>query len=259
MGPPAAAARNRQAQIRKERGEAPGFPGRAGNRANATTQTLLVWLRDRVVREPRWWKVLFWVNFLGALYGFWWYRDQLIATPARLWLVVPDSPAATLLFAAFLGALLAGAVPEAGTAGPRPAPGAVPGTRAPVRLVGWVGLLGALAFLTNMKYGMWTAIVLPQHGFWSGRWSFDHVHLTLSHLGMWLQGFLFLRRFRPGPAAALAAWAWVFFQDYVDYWPWHTHSTLPAEELHGSVAWIALSLSAVWGGLLVWLTVRRDA
>lgn len=193
-----------------------------------------------VARDRRWWQALFWINLAGSAYGFWWYRDQLRATPLKYWLVVPDSPGSTLLFSFFLLALLTGA-----------------GTVREDRARGWLGVLGAFAFVSNMKYGLWTAIVLPQAGIVTGYWTFDHVHLSLSHAGMWVQGFLYAHSFRPGLAPALAAWAWMYLQDLLDYWLLMTHPTLPEPALTGSVRWIAVALSTAWGGLVA-LQALRD-
>lgn len=199
----------------------------------------------QVTLAPRWWRILFWVNLLGSLYGFWWYRWQLISTPVWQWLIVPDSPGSTLLFSFFLWYLLSTGDRWARRDGP-------------VRLQGWPGWLGAFAFLANMKYGLWTAIVLPQAGIVSGEWAFDHVHLSLSHFGMWLQGILFLRRYRPGVWPALAAWTGMYFQDYVDYWLLGTHPTLPVPELAPSVRLIALALSTIWGIVLLRQALDRE-
>ncbi|OTA40724.1 MAG: hypothetical protein A6D92_13970, partial [Symbiobacterium thermophilum] len=157
----------------------------------------MTWLQGflrSVAHDRRWWWALLVINFLGSLYGFYWYWPQLSQTPPARWFIVPDSPGATFLFAIWLGLLLAG--------------------------VDWrspgMQLLGAVAFVSNMKYGLWTATVLPQAGMKYG-WEFDFVHLSLSHLGMWVQGFLFARHYRPGPAAAAVALAWMVVQDTVDY------------------------------------------
>lgn len=200
----------------------------------------------RAALHPSWWRLLFWVNLVGSAYGFWWYRNQLAATPLRYWPVVPDSPGSTLLFTLFLGLLLA----RGGRLGRR--------TGAVTWLSGWPALLAAVAFASNMKYGLWTAIVLPQAGIVTGYWTFDHIHLSLSHLGMWAQGLLYLHFWRPTPVAALAAWAWLLVQDWLDYWAIHTHPTLPAEELEPSVRWIAVALSLIWGACVTWYAVRRE-
>lgn len=200
-----------------------------------------------LARDRRWWQALFWINLFGSFYGFWWYRNQLAETPVRYWPVVPDSPGSTFLFSLFLLALLAGA----GTVTPPDAAGRS-------RLRGWLGVLGAIAFVSNMKYGMWTAIVLPQAGFVTGYWTFDHIHLSLSHLGgMWVQGLLYSRYYRPSLGAALTALAWMYVQDYLDYFLLMTHPTLPEPALFGSVRWIAVGLSTLWGGLVV-LQALRD-
>lgn len=202
-----------------------------------------------VARDRRWWLALLWINLVGSFYGFWWYRGQFLTTPVKYWLVVPDSPGSTFLFTFFLLALLygAGSVSAADAAGRS-------------RLSGWLGVLGALAFVANMKYGLWTAIVLPQAGFVTGYWTFDHIHLSLSHTGMWVQGLLYARYFRPGLPAALLAWGYLYLQDYLDYSLLMTHPSLPEPALFGSVRWIAVGLSTVWGGLVVlqaWLDRER--
>lgn len=184
------------------------------------------------------WQALFWINLLGSFYGFWWYRDQLMATPVKYWLIVPDSPGSTLLFSFFLLTLLTGRFAAAQSK--------------PIRLTGWVSLLAAVAFVSNMKYGLWTAIVLPEYAIRSGILTFDTVHLSLSHFGMWVQGILFAHYYRPGLPAALAALGWMLFQDYVDYWLLLTYPTLPADWMEPSARSVAVTLSLVWGAYLAW-------
>jgi uncharacterized membrane protein YpjA len=191
----------------------------------------MTWLQGflrSVAHDRRWWWALLVINFLGSLYGFYWYWPQLSQTPPARWFIVPDSPGATFLFAIWLGLLLAG--------------------------VDWrspgMQLLGAVAFVSNMKYGLWTATVLPQAGMKYG-WEFDFVHLSLSHLGMWVQGFLFARHYRPGPAAAVVALAWMVVQDTVDYRLWMTHPTLPYQAEFAFARGAAVALSLIWGLFLL--------
>ncbi|BAD41536.1 DUF1405 domain-containing protein [Symbiobacterium thermophilum] len=191
----------------------------------------MTWLQGflrSVAHDRRWWWALLVINFLGSLYGFYWYWPQLSQTPPARWFIVPDSPGATFLFAIWLGLLLAG--------------------------VDWrspgMQLLGAVAFVSNMKYGLWTATVLPQAGMKYG-WEFDFVHLSLSHLGMWVQGFLFARHYRPGPAAAAVALAWMVVQDTVDYRLWMTHPTLPYQAEFAFARGAAVALSLIWGLFLL--------
>lgn len=68
------------------------------------------------------------INFLGTVYGYYWYLPQLLETPARFLIFVPDSPTATFFFLFVLLAFLM----------KRNAP-----------------LLEALALVTLVKYGLW--------------------------------------------------------------------------------------------------------
>jgi len=184
---------------------------------------LIGFLRS-VARDRRWWWVLLVVNFLGSLYGFYWYWPQLSQTPPARWFIVPDSPGATFLFSIWLALMLAGLDWRS------------PGMQ----------ILGAVAFISNMKYGLWTATVLPQAGIKYG-WEFDFVHLSLSHLAMWAQGLLFAHHYRPGPPAAALALFWMVVQDAVDYRLWMTHPMLPYPDEFGFARGAAMTLSLVWG------------
>ncbi len=189
------------------------------------------WLRAflrSVTDDRRWWWALLTVNFLGSLYGFYWYWPQLSQTPPARWFIVPDSPGATFLFTLWLGLMLAGADWRR------------PGMQ----------LLGAVAFVSNMKYGLWTATVLPQAGIKYG-WEFDFVHLSLSHLGMWVQGLLFARRYPPATTAAGLALLWMVVQDAVDYRLWMTHPTLPYVQEFEFARCAAMTLSLIWGLFLL--------
>lgn len=183
-----------------------------------------------VARSRRWWWTLLVVNFLGSLYGFYWYWPQLQETPLWQWLIVPDSPGSTFLLCIWLALMLAGADWRSG----------------PMQ---W---LGAVAFVANMKYGLWTAIVLPQAGLKFG-WQFDFVHLSISHAGMWVQGIIFSRFYPPalGPAAGALVFMW--FQDLVDYAvpAFMTHPTLPYQSEFAFARNTAVALSSIWGLYLV--------
>lgn len=190
---------------------------------------LLSQLFHWVATDRRAWWALLLVNFFGSLYGFWWYRAQLIATPLWQWLIVPDSPGSTFLLCIWLALILAG------VSWRRPA-------------MQW---LGAIAFVSNMKYGLWTAIVLPQAGLKFG-WEFDFIHLSFSHAAMWVQAMIFARHFRPAPGPAFGALGFMWFQDGVDYFLLMTHPTLPYKSEFLFARTVAIALSTIWGLFLVW-------
>lgn len=181
-----------------------------------------------IARERRWWWALLIINFFGSLYGFYWYWPQLKQTPGWQWLIVPDSPGSTFLFCIWLALMLAGVHWKR------------PGMQ-------W---LAAVAFVSNMKYGLWTATVLPEAGFKFG-WEFDFIHLSLSHAGMWVQAMIFSRFYRPSLAPAVGALLWMWFQDIIDYWVLNTHPTLPYQSEFVYARNMAVLLSTVWGLYLV--------
>lgn len=185
-----------------------------------------------IARERRWWWALLVINFGGSLFGFWWYKGQLAATPVKYWLIVPDSPGSTFLLCIWLALLLAG--------------------------VDWrkpgMQWLGAIAFVSNMKYGLWTATVLPQAGFKFG-WEFDFIHLSLSHGAMWVQAMIFARFYKPSLAPAVGALLFMWFQDLIDYFVLNTHPTLPYASELAYARGMAILLSTLWGGFLIWQAV----
>ncbi|MCW2278659.1 DUF1405 domain-containing protein [Heliophilum fasciatum] len=149
------------------------------------TERLRRWLeRDQIIL------LLILINFVGTLYGFWWYKEQLADTPWYLWLLVPDSPLASLDFTIILVLRLMGTHSS------------------------W---LNCLAPAVLIKYGLW-AVILNIHGaYLAGGPSIVNWMLGLSHLGMAVQALLFWPRF----AFSTITWKWVslwiVFNDAADY------------------------------------------
>jgi len=187
-----------------------------------------------VAHDRFWLWSLVGVNLLGSLYGFYWYRGQLAETPVIFWPIVPDSPGSTFLLTIWLALLASGADWRK------------PGMQ-------W---LGAIAFVSNMKYGLWTSIVLPEAGIRHG-WLFEYVYLTGSHLAMWVEAMIFARFYKPALVPALGALLYMWFQDLVDYGILGTWPTLPYEEQLPFARAVAIGLSTVWGLFLV-LQARFD-
>ena len=211
-----------------ERGRQPGGQGRQsgtqGRRRDRTGPAAarapawhprhgLAWLaRLPEQRAATAWLVA--VNAVGSVWGFWWYHDQLAATPRWQWPVVPDSPTASSLFTLVLLLQLLG----------RRLPG-----------------LEAWAYLTMIKYGLWTVVVLGAYGLQTGWWDAESALLMASHAGMALEAAIYQRYFPASRAGVAIAAAWALFNDLVDYGA-GLHPTLPGPEVE--------TLAAVAAGVL---------
>lgn len=134
------------------------------------------------------------INFVGVVYGFWYYLPQFSLTPVEYWPMVPDSPLAVLW------ATLALLLWESKRRSPA---------------------LEGLAFAGNVVIGFWTGFVLL---------FYDRVHwprldfvLFWAHLAMVAQALVFVKPLRNGPLrhawiAVAAAAAWYGVNVVVDYW-----------------------------------------
>jgi uncharacterized membrane protein YpjA len=164
-------------------------------------------------------------NLCGTLFGFYYYSEQLLATDPFLWIFVPASPIATLLFSAsiYLNAN---------------------GRGLPV--------LDALAFISNFKYGLWTVFSLLYYWdiFFTGNSIGLYSFMLLSHLGMAAQAFLLFHWSNIDLKALMIAFLWYLFNDIVDY-NLGTHTeiftdyTLPAEIAAYTLTFLAFALGLV--------------
>ncbi|QNS18523.1 lipoprotein heptaprenylglyceryl N-acetyltransferase LhaT [Bacillus halotolerans] len=130
------------------------------------------------------------INFLGTVYGYYWYLPQLLETPARFLIFVPDSPTATFFFLFVLLAFLM----------KRNAP-----------------LFEALALVTLVKYGLWAVgmnlLVLAV----TGDLPWEGYMLIASHFAMAVQGVLYSPYFRFSLWHLVVAAAWTLHNDVIDY------------------------------------------
>ncbi|MFZ3590077.1 DUF1405 domain-containing protein [Bacillus sp. DJP31] len=134
--------------------------------------------------------LLFIVNLLGTLYGYYWYKEQLFSTPAKFLIFVPDSPTASLFFLfAIFGLMI----------------------KKNFRFI------EALAVVTLFKYGIWAVVmnflVLIELGtlHWTG------YMLILSHGAMAIQGLLYTPYFKYKMIHLVLAAVWTFHNDVIDY------------------------------------------
>nr|WP_209437876.1 DUF1405 domain-containing protein [Mesobacillus selenatarsenatis] len=134
--------------------------------------------------------LLFWVNVLGTAYGYYWYKWQLIDTPPRFLLFVPDSPTASLFFVFVLGAFLMGR--------------------------NWP-LMEALAIVSLVKYGLWAVVMNSMVFFVSGQLDWIGLMLMASHFAMAVEGVLYAPFYRMKAWHLIVAAVVVLHNEIIDY------------------------------------------
>lgn len=135
------------------------------------------------------WLLLF-VNILGTVYGYDWYKGQLILTEPKFWLFVPDSPTASLFFC--------------------------------FALLGWLigknfKLMEALALITLVKYGLWAVVMNLLTLMETGSIGPVGWMLIVSHFAMALQAVLYIPFYRFGFGHIIVAAVWTLHNDVIDY------------------------------------------
>lgn len=133
---------------------------------------------------------LFLINTIGSISGYFWYEGQLDSTPLYLWPLVADSPFSALLFALALFFLLAG--------------------------IDWP-FFQLWAYASVMKYGLWAIFVISDFWLAGGEIRGIEVLLWLSHAGMFLEGFLYLRHLLFNFKEGILVSCWLILNDYLDY------------------------------------------
>ncbi|EHK02120.1 hypothetical protein HRED_05583 [Candidatus Haloredivivus sp. G17] len=169
-------------------------------------------------------------NLLGTLFGFYYYSDQLLTTDPLLWIFVPASPIATLLFAASIYLN----VKDRG-----------------------LPLLDSLAFISNFKYGLWTVFCLSYYSeiFFTGNSVGLYSFMLVSHFAMAIQAFLLFKWENIGWRVLFVAFLWYLFNDFIDY-TFGTHTELYTEyTLPAELAAYSLTFSGLFLGLLL---IQKD-
>lgn len=200
------------------------------------------WSRSVLTSRPMLW-LLFLVNALGTVYGYMWYWKQIEYTidNHQLWQVifVPDSPTASLFFTLSLLYLL------------------FPVLNKQTNALIWIRpLIEALAVVTSLKYGLWAVTMIAAGAAQGDQLEWEHYMLIASHLGMAVEGLLFVRFMVFGRLAAFIALLWLLWNDTVDYtygvFPW-----LPdeLEDDLNAIQIFTIGLS-VFSLLVTWLTLR---
>jgi uncharacterized membrane protein YpjA len=168
------------------------------------------------------------VNLLGSIYGYYWYREQLASTPLIWWPFTPDSPLATTLFG--LALLLALYRRES-------------------------GLLRVVAAAAVIKYGLWAVVIISDYWLSGAPVTLVEAGLWLSHLGMMVEGFLFLRHWPVAPWQLALVVLWLGINDFVDYsLGMHPYLFSPGQESLALVtaAGLSLALSIYLAWIINW-------
>jgi uncharacterized membrane protein YpjA len=130
------------------------------------------------------------INTFGTIYGYYWYKWQLVETPAIFLPFVPDSPTASLFFVFVLVAFLMGK--------------------------NWP-LLEALAIVTLVKYGTWAVVMNFLVYIQTGVLGLSGWLLIFSHSGMAIQGLLYVPFYRFKLWHLLVTAVWTLHNDVIDY------------------------------------------
>lgn len=134
--------------------------------------------------------ILLFVNILGTVYGYDWYRWQLVITEPKFWLFVPDSPTASLFFC--------------------------------FALIGWLigknfKLMEAFALITLVKYGLWAVVMNVLTLIETGSIGFVGWMLIVSHFAMALQAVLYIPFYKFKLGHITIAAIWTLHNDVIDY------------------------------------------
>jgi uncharacterized membrane protein YpjA len=167
----------------------------------------LVWrwlLSKDVLLHPFTLALMMLIYVPGTIYGYYWYKHQLFETWQENphWQIpfVPDSPTASLLFAVAMAWLWISPQRSHRT---------------------WVNsirsIIEALGVVTSVKYGVWATVILFVYQAQGGMLTLLDWMLIIGHTAMAVTALVYARFFRYGVLALLAAAAWTFLNDTLDY------------------------------------------
>lgn len=139
--------------------------------------------------------LLFLINLIGTIYGFYWYKNQLKVTEIQWLIFVPDSPTASLFFTGVLWLYI------------------------------WRqrnALLEAFASVTLFKYGIWAVVMIIWGGVLDSRpfleaLNWQHWMLIGSHIGMALQAVFYAPFYTYRHKELIVVAAWTLLNDFLDY------------------------------------------
>ncbi|KAB2338308.1 DUF1405 domain-containing protein [Cytobacillus depressus] len=147
------------------------------------------WVYPILANRATLWLLLI-VNIAGTIYGYIWYKWQLVDTPPIFLPFVPDSPTASLFFVFVLIAFLLGK--------------------------NWP-LFEALAIVTLVKYGIWAVVMNLLVFKVTGELDPIALMLIFSHGAMAVQGVLYAPFYRIKTWHLAVTAIWTLHNDVIDY------------------------------------------
>lgn len=177
--------------------------------------------------------ILFIVNALGTIYGYYWYKGQLEVTPFIYIPFVPDSPTASLFFVFVLLAF-------------------IKNKNYP--------LIEAFALVTLVKYGIWAVVMNILTLNVTGDLPWQGYMLIASHGAMAIQALLYAPFYQLRVRHVLAAAIWTFHNDVIDY-VFMQYPKYPGLELYvREIGYFTFWLSVFSVGIAYYVAGRnRDA
>ncbi|GGP10509.1 DUF1405 domain-containing protein [Oceanobacillus neutriphilus] len=143
-----------------------------------------------ILQDKKFLIILFIINFLGTIYGYYWYGWQLEITPPIFIPFVPDSPTASLFFTIFLLFFIFGKS---------------------------VPYIEALGIVSLFKYGIWAVVMNLLTLVVAGDIGAAGYMLIASHLGMAIQGLLYAPYYKIKLRHLTVAGIVVLHNDIIDY------------------------------------------
>ncbi|MGE8204317.1 DUF1405 domain-containing protein [Heyndrickxia sp. NPDC080065] len=134
--------------------------------------------------------LLFIINLVGSIYGYIWYKPQLVVTPVQFLPFVPDSPTASLFFTIVLLAFLL--------------------------KKNWP-IFEALAIVTLFKYGIWAVVMNILTLIVTGDLPWEGYMLIISHAAMAIEGILYSPFYRIKLKHLIFVAIWTLHDVVIDY------------------------------------------
>ena len=171
--------------------------------------------------------VIFFVNLTGTIYGYDWYKWQLVKTEPKYWIFVPDSPTASLFFT--------------------------------IAIIGWLinrnfKLIEALALITLVKYGLWAVVMNLLTLIETGSIGWVGWMLIASHFAMAVQAILYIPFYKFGFGHIALAAIWTLHNDVIDYvfgqMPIYSNLMKYADQIGYFTFWLSIACIAI--AYVVW-------